>query len=96
MKETRLLKLLFWCLSPLIFVAFLRIFALVFHFICGTALRILLGAEYDTPVLILSWVAAIGFTIAVMVWLYGQFLRHIVGEESEKVKGEGESKKPHE
>jgi hypothetical protein len=75
----------------------LRIFALVFHFVCGTALRILLGAEYEysrlDPFLGCRY-RVYDRRDGLALWAVPASYRG--GEESEKVKGEGESKKPHE
>jgi hypothetical protein len=78
LKHRRRLKIVFWCLSPLFFLAFLRLFWMFFHFIYGTALRFILGEAYARAIGIAALLTAVGFACAVVAWLYGQYKKHIV------------------
>lgn len=79
-KDTRVAKFLFWCLAPLLFAAFMRLFVLVFYFIYGSALIWLFGEQYKGFVHGAALVTASGFAAATLVYLYRQFRFHILDE----------------
>jgi len=79
-KDKRVAKFLFWCLAPLLFGAFMRLFVLVFYFIYGSALIWLIGEQYRGLVQGAALLTALGFAGATLVYLYRQFRIHILDE----------------
>ncbi len=73
-------KIVFWVVSPFIFIGFLRLFFLVFYFIYGWLLMLILGREYHTPILVLAGATSLTFTIYVVMYLYRQYVKHIIGK----------------
>lgn len=78
--EKRTLKILFWCFSPIFFLAFLRLYWLVFGFIYGGLLAWILGSRFTGAIAAVSIVTALVFTVLTCRYLYIQFKRHIIGE----------------
>jgi len=80
-KEAKTAKILFWCISPLLFFAFIRLFFLIFRYVFGTPIIQLIGVEYKSLIILIATLTSIGVTIAVIVYLYRQYKRHILGEK---------------
>ena len=78
-NEKQTLKILFWCITPLLFLAFFRLFWLVFGFIFGGLLRLMLGSRLSGLITIVSIAAALVFTILTYRYVYRQFKEHIIG-----------------
>ena len=77
--EKKTLKILFWCITPILFLAFFRLFWLVFGFIYGALLALLLGSRYTDIIAVVSFLTALVFTVLTYRWLYLQFKKHIIG-----------------
>lgn len=78
-NEKQTLKILFWCITPLLFLAFFRLFWLVFGFILGGLLSLVFGSQLSGPVTIVSITTALVFTILTIRYVYQQFKKHIIG-----------------
>jgi len=72
------LKILFWCISPLIFLAFLRLYWMLFHFVYGTLFIILFGKQFASTIAIISLITSIVFTIFTFTYIYRQYKKHII------------------
>jgi hypothetical protein len=79
-KEAKTLKILFWCITPLLFLAFFRLFWLVFGFIYGGLLSLILGEPFSGLITVMSIATALIFTILTCRYLYQQFKKHIIGK----------------
>ena len=79
-KEQKTLKILFWCIAPLLFLAFFRLFWLVFGFIYGTLLSLIVGEPYRGFITAISVATALVFTILTCRYVYQQFKKHIIGK----------------
>ncbi|MBW2428861.1 MAG: hypothetical protein JRF56_07885 [Deltaproteobacteria bacterium] len=77
-NEKRALKILFWCITPLLFLAFFRLFWLVFGFIFGGLLRLILGSQLNGLITTVSIVTALVFSILTCRYVYRQFKKHII------------------
>jgi hypothetical protein len=78
-KEKRLLKILFWCLAaPMMALMFFRLFFVLFRFVYGAALILLLGEQVAQPVLILSVISALVFTAGAIRYAYRLLKIHIL------------------
>lgn len=72
-------KILFWCITPLMFLAFFRLFWLVFGFIFGGLLSLIFGSQLSGLITIVSITTALVFTILTIRYVYQQFKKHIIG-----------------
>ncbi|MGD1971976.1 MAG: hypothetical protein PVH74_03585 [Desulfobacterales bacterium] len=79
-KEQKTLIILFWCITPLLFLAFFRLFWLVFGFIFGGLIALTLGAEFKGLIAVASIATALVFTILTIRYVYQQFRKHIIGK----------------
>jgi hypothetical protein len=79
-KEGRTLKILFWCITPLLALAFFRLYWLVFGFIYGGLLFWIFGSQFTGIIAAVSIATALGFTILTVRYLYQQFNRHIIAK----------------
>lgn len=77
--EKQTLKILFWCITPLMFLAFFRLFWLVFGFIFGGLLSLIFGSQLSGLITIASITTALVFTILTIRYVYQQFKKHIIG-----------------
>ena len=77
-NETIRLKILFWCISPLIFLAFLRLYWMLFQFVYGTLLIILLGKQFAVVISATALITSIVFTVLTFKYIYKQYKKHIV------------------
>ncbi|MGD2099662.1 MAG: hypothetical protein PVG35_18950 [Desulfobacterales bacterium] len=77
-NEKQTLKILFWCITPLLFLAFFRLFWLVFGFIFGGLLRLMLGPGLSGLITFVAVAAALVFTILTYRYVYRQFKTHII------------------
>jgi hypothetical protein len=73
------LKILFWCFSPILFLAFLRLYWMLFQFVYGTLVIILLGKQFESTIAIIALITSIVFTIFTFKYIYNQYKKHIVG-----------------
>jgi hypothetical protein len=78
--EKRTLKILFWCITPFLFLAFFRLFWLVFGFIYGTLLSLILGEPFSAFITAVSVATALVFSILTCRYVYQQFKKHIIGK----------------
>ena len=79
-NEKQTLKILFWCITPLLFLAFFRLFWLVFGFIFGGLLRLISGPQLSAMITIVSIASALVFTMLTYRYVYQQFKKHIIGK----------------
>ncbi len=79
--EKRTLRILFWCISPLLFIAFFRLFWLVFGFILGGLVSLLFGSPFTDIIAVVSFLTSLAFTVLTYRWLYLQFKEHIIGKD---------------
>ncbi len=77
-KEQKTLRILFWCIAPLLGLAFFRLFWLVFGFIFGGLLSLILGTPFRGLITVASIATALVFTILTFRYVYQQFNKHIV------------------
>ncbi|MFP4444906.1 MAG: hypothetical protein ACLFPD_01495 [Desulfosudaceae bacterium] len=77
-NEKKTLKILFWCLSPLFFIAFLRLFWVIIGFFFGGLFYLVFGARPAGPMAVLSAATALVITVLTLWWLYRQFKTHII------------------
>jgi hypothetical protein len=78
-KEKRIARVVFWCLAPFMFAAFMRIFMLVFYFIFGTLLVWAIGRQFQGLVGAAAVATSLGFAAATVIYLYRQYETHILG-----------------
>ena len=78
--EKKTLKILFWCITPLLFLAFFRLFWLVFGFIFGGLVSLLFGSQFKDIIAVVSFLTSLAFTVLTYRWLYLQFKAHMIGE----------------
>ena len=79
-KEQKTLKILFWCIAPLLFLAFFRLFWLVFGFIYGGLLSLIIGEPFGGLITVMSVATALVFTVLTFAYIYRQFKKHIIGK----------------
>ena len=79
-KEQKTLKILFWCITPLLFLAFFRLFWLVFGFIYGGLLTWIFGSQHSGFITLLAIATALIFSILTLRYVYQQFKKHIIGK----------------
>jgi hypothetical protein len=72
------LKILFWCISPFLFLAFLRLFWMLFQFVYGTLFIVLLGKQFTVTIIVIALITSIVFTILTFRYIYKQYKKHIV------------------
>jgi hypothetical protein len=72
------LNILFWCISPLIFLAFLRLYWMLFQFVYGTLFIILFGKQFAGAIALTALITSIVFTILTFKYIYKQYQKHIV------------------
>jgi len=78
--EKKVLKILFWCITPILFLVFFRLFWLFFGFIYGGLLSLLLGSQFTELIVIISFMTSLIFTVFTYRWLYLQYREHIIGD----------------
>ena len=78
-KEQKTLSILFWCITPLLGLAFFRLFWLVFGFIYGGLLALILGKPFYGLITVASIATSLIFTILTVRYVYRQFKKHIIG-----------------
>jgi hypothetical protein len=71
-------KIIFWCLMPLFFAAFVRFYSAFFHLIYGTMLTVIFGDKAIGAVFIISLLTSIAFSIATCAFLWKQYKKHIL------------------
>ena len=79
-KEQKTLRILFCCITPLLGLAFFRLFWLVFGFIYGGLLSLILGEPFSKLITAMSIATALLFTILTCRYVYQQFKKHIIGK----------------
>lgn len=80
-KEKRLIKGLFWCLAaPMMALMFFRMFFILFRFVYGTVLILVLGGEAAHSILILSAGTSLVFTAGAIRYVYRLLKIHILNE----------------
>ena len=77
-KEKRIAKIMFWCLTPLFFAVFMRLFFIIFKFIYGTFLIFILGQPSANIMTVTALLLSLFFTVAVCFFMWKQFKKHIL------------------
>jgi len=80
-EKNRLKKrliVLFWCISPFLFLAFLRLYWMLFQFVYGTFFIILFGKQFTVAISATALITSIVFTILTFKYIYKQYKKHIV------------------
>ena len=72
------LKILFWCISPLIFLAFLRLYWMLFQFVYGTLFLFLLGKQFKGIIVAIALVSSILFSGVTFSYIYKQFKKYLI------------------
>jgi len=72
------LNILFWCISPFLFLAFLRLYWMLFQFVYGTFFIILFGKQFTVAISVTALITSIVFTILTFKYIYKQYKKHIV------------------
>ena len=78
--EKKTLKILFWLLAPIFFIAFFRLFWLAFGIIYGGLLAWMLGPRFTAVITVLSLLTALVFALLTCRYIYRQFKKHIIAE----------------
>ena len=77
--EKTIANVLFWVIVfPSAGAVFFRLFFVLFRFVYGQLVVVVLGPGASKPVTVFAVITAAGFTIGVLIWLYRQFKRHIL------------------
>jgi hypothetical protein len=71
-------KIIFWCLMPLFFAAFVRFYSAVFQLIYGIILTAIFGDKAIGAVFIISLFTSIAFSVATCSFLWKQYKKHIL------------------
>ena len=71
-------NVIFWCLMPLFFAAFVRFYSAVFHLVYGILLIAIFGDKAGGAVLIISLLTSLVFSIATCLLLWKQYKKHIL------------------
>ena len=79
-SEKKTLKILFWCFTPIFFLVFLRLFWVLFGFVYGGLLALVLGSRFTGAITVGSFLTALVFTLLTCRYMYRQYKRHIIGE----------------
>ena len=77
-KEKRVARIIFWCLIPFFFAAFIRFYSAIFNLILGTTLAIIFGDDHLYVIVAFSFVAAIPLSAATCLFLWRQYDKHIL------------------
>jgi len=77
-NEKNRLNILFWCISPFLFLAFLRLYWMLFQFVYGTFFIILFGKQFTVAISVTALITSIVFTILTFKYIYKQYKKHIV------------------
>ncbi len=72
------LKILFWCISPFLFLAFLRLYWMLFQFIYGTLFIILFGKQFADTIAIIALITSLLFAVFTFAYIYRQYKKHII------------------
>jgi hypothetical protein len=77
-KEKRIAKIMFWCCTPFFFAAFMRFFYIIFKYIYGTFLVLILGQKYADIITAIALLTSLFFTLAVCSLLWKEYKKHIL------------------
>ena len=71
-------KIMFWCLTPLFFVVFMRLFFILFNFIYGTFLVYIVGKNFSSIITGVAIINSLIFTVATLFILWKEYKKHIL------------------
>ena len=71
-------KVIFWCLMPLFFAAFVRFYSAVFSLIYGIILTAIFGDKAIGAVFIISLLTPFAFSVATCSFLWKQYKKQIL------------------
>ena len=71
-------KIIFWCLMPPFFVAFVRFYSAVFYLIYGVILTAIFGDKAIGAVFVISLLTSIALSVATCSFLWKQYKKHIL------------------
>ena len=77
-KEKRIAKIMFWCCTPFFFAAFMRFFYIIFKYIYGTFLLLILGKKFADIITVIAIITSLFFTLAVCSLLWKEYKKHIL------------------
>ncbi len=77
-QEKKRLTILFWCISPILFLVFLRLYWMLFQFVYGTLFLVLLGKQFKGIIATVALVSSILFSGVTFSYLYKQFKKYLV------------------
>ena len=77
-QEKKQLNILFWCLSPVLFIVFLRLYWMLFQFVYGTLVIIILGNQFKGFIAVTALISSILFSGFTFFYIYQQFKKHII------------------
>ena len=69
---------MFWCLTPLFFAVFMRLFFITFKFIYGTFLIYIFGKTSTNIITVTALILSLFFTVAACSFIWNQFKEHIL------------------
>jgi hypothetical protein len=77
-KEKKRLSILFWCISPILFLVFLRFYWMLFQFVYGTLFLFLLGKKFKGLIAVVALVSSVLFSGFTLSHIYQQFKKHLI------------------
>jgi hypothetical protein len=77
-QEKKQLSILFWCISPILFLVFLRLYWMLFQFVYGTLFLFLLGKQFKGLIAVVALVSSMLFSGFTFSQLYKQFKKHLI------------------
>jgi hypothetical protein len=77
-QEKKRLNILFWCVSPILFLVFLRLYWMLFQFVYGTLFLVILGKHFKGFIAVTAMISSLLFSGFTFSYLYKQFKKHII------------------
>jgi len=77
-QEKKRLNILFWCISPILFLVFLRLYWMLFQFVYGTLFLFLLGKQFKGIIAVVASVSSTLFSGFTFSYIYKQFKKHLI------------------
>lgn len=79
-RERRIAKIVFWCVSPIMFAGLVRLFFLLFYFGLGMLVLWIFGTEHHRVVFWFAAVVSAGVTLVALGILYRLFSIYILDQ----------------
>jgi hypothetical protein len=77
-QEKKRLNILFGCISPILFLVFLRLYWMLFQFVYGTLFLFLLGKQFKGIIATVALVSSILFSGFTVSYIYKQFKKYLM------------------